>query len=110
MKFARVQQQDASIWAIIEGDVAYALEGDRFAANPRKGKSLGSVSGLKMLFPLDPTNRVVGLFAGWSIMDRTGPGIFIKPYTSLISTGDSLDYPDVATKVFMEPEFAIVIG
>jgi len=110
MKFARVQHQGGSTWAIIDGDVGYALEGDRFAANPRKGASLGPVSGLKMLFPLDPTNQIVGLFGGWSVNDRTGPGIFIKPYSSLISTGGSMDYPDVATKVFMEPELAVVIG
>jgi len=110
MKFARVVYQDHSIWAIFEGDVAYALEGDRFSSNPRKGAPLGPISSLKVLFPLDPTNQIVALFGGWAIGDRDGPGIFIKPYSSLISTGDSMDYPDVATKVFMEPEIATVIG
>jgi 2-keto-4-pentenoate hydratase/2-oxohepta-3-ene-1,7-dioic acid hydratase in catechol pathway len=110
MKFARVQHKDSSVWAVIEGDAAYVLEGSRFAANPRKGASLGPASRLKMLFPLDPTNQIVALFGGWAIGDRNGPGIFIKPYSSLISNGDSLEYPDVATKVFMEPELATVIG
>jgi 2-keto-4-pentenoate hydratase/2-oxohepta-3-ene-1,7-dioic acid hydratase in catechol pathway len=110
MKFARVRHQGSSIWAIIEDDAGYALEGDRFSAKPRKGMPLGPASSLKTLFPLDPTNQVVALFGGWGKGDRTGPGIFIKPYSSLISTGDSMTYPDVATKVFMEPELATVIG
>lgn len=110
MKFARVMHQGHSIWAMIDGDTGYALEGDRFAAHPRKGMSLGPASSLKTLFPLDPTNQIVALFGGWAVGDRDGPGIFIKPYSSLISTGEALDYPDVATKVFMEPELAAVIG
>jgi 2-keto-4-pentenoate hydratase/2-oxohepta-3-ene-1,7-dioic acid hydratase in catechol pathway len=110
VKYARVNDQGHSTWAIIEGDTAYALEGDRFASNPRKGTSLGPISSLKTLFPLDPTNQIVALFGGWAVGDRDGPGIFIKPYSSLISNGDSMDYPDVATKVFMEPELATVIG
>ena len=110
MKTARVLNQGQSIWAVIEGETAYVLEGDRFSPNPQKGASLGPVSGLKTLFPLDPTNQIVALFGGWAIGDRDGPGIFIKPYSSLISTGESLDYPEVATKVFMEPELATVIG
>lgn len=110
MKIARTMSQGQSIWAILEGETAYVLEGSRFAANPRKGASLGPAADLKMLFPLDPTNQIVALFGGWAIGDRDGPGIFIKPYSTLISTGESLDYPDVATKVFMEPELAVVIG
>lgn len=110
MKFARTIHQGHSIWTIIENDVAYALEGDRFGSNPQKGASLGPASDLKTLFPLDPTNQIVALFGGWGIGDRDGPGIFIKPYSSLISNGESMDYPDVATKVFMEPELAVVIG
>ena len=110
MKFARVMHQGQSIWAIVEGDTAFALEGDRFSPAPRKGAALGPISGLKTLFPLDRTNQVVGLFGGWGVGGRDGPGIFIKPYNTLISHGDSLDYPPVATKVFMEPELATVIG
>lgn len=110
MKFARTTHQGQSIWTVIEGETAFVLEGDRFAAAPRKGASLGTAADLEMLFPLDPTNQIVALFGGWAIGDRDGPGIFIKPYSSLIGTGGSMDYPEVATKVFMEPELAVVIG
>jgi 2-keto-4-pentenoate hydratase/2-oxohepta-3-ene-1,7-dioic acid hydratase in catechol pathway len=110
MKFARVMHGGQSVWAIVEGGQAYVLEGDRFAASPRKGARIGPTSAQKFLFPLEPTNQIVALFGGWGKGDRDGPGIFIKPYSSLISTGDSLDYPPVATKVFMEPELATVIG
>jgi 2-keto-4-pentenoate hydratase/2-oxohepta-3-ene-1,7-dioic acid hydratase in catechol pathway len=110
VKFARTTHQGQSTWAIIEGETAYVLDGDRFDANPKKGASLGSVSDLEMLFPLDPTNQVVALFGGWVIGGRDGPGIFVKPYSSLIGNGGSMAYPPVATKVFMEPELAIVIG
>lgn len=110
MKFARTLHRGQSIWTIIEGDTAYELVGDRFDANPQKGASLGPTADLPMLFPLDPTNQIVALFGGWGVGDRDGPGIFIKPYSSLISTGGSMDYPDVATTVFMEPELAVVIG
>lgn len=110
MKFARVHYQGQSIWAVVEGGAAYALEGDRFSANPAKGKPLGPLASLETLFPLDPTNQIIALFGGWAIGDRDGPGIFVKPYSSLISHGGSMDYPDVATKVLMEPELAVVIG
>ena len=110
MKFARIMHQGRSTWIIVENDVAYELVGDRFAAEPQKGASLGPVSALELLFPLDPTNQIVALFGGWAIGGRDGPGIFIKPFSSLISTGGSMDYPEVATKVFMEPELAVVIG
>jgi 2-keto-4-pentenoate hydratase/2-oxohepta-3-ene-1,7-dioic acid hydratase in catechol pathway len=110
VKTARVLYQGQSIWAVLDGETAYALEGDRFSPSPGKGATLGPVSSLKLLFPLDPTNQIVALFGGWAIGDRDGPGIFIKPYSSLISTGESCDYPDVATTVFMEPELATVIG
>lgn len=110
MKFARTNHQGRSTWTIIEGETAYALEGDRFGPNPQRGAALGPASDLEMLFPLDPTNQIVALFGGWAIGDRDGPGIFIKPYSSLISTGGAMDYPEVATKVFMEPELAVVIG
>lgn len=110
MKIARVNHQGGSIWSIFDGDNAYALEGDRFSANPQKGALLGPVAGLKTLFPLDRTNQIVALFGGWAIGDRDGPGIFIKPYSSLISNGDAMDYPDVAKTVYMEPELATVIG
>jgi 2-keto-4-pentenoate hydratase/2-oxohepta-3-ene-1,7-dioic acid hydratase in catechol pathway len=110
VKTARVSHQGSSIWAVFDGDTAYALEGDRFSASPRKGAALGPVSAMETLFPLDPTNQVVGLFGGWGIGDRDGPGIFIKPSTSLIGHGGSMAYPEAATKVLMEPELAIVIG
>ena len=110
MKIARVNYQGGSIWSIFDGDTAYALEGDRFSANPQKGAPLGPVAELKTLFPLDETNQIVALFGGWAIGDRDGPGIFIKPYSSLISNGDAMDYPDVAKTVYMEPELATVIG
>lgn len=110
MKIARIDHQGQSTWAILEDDTAYALEGDRFAANPQKGAPLGPASSFKMLFPLDPTNQIVALFGGWAIGGRDGPGIFIKPYSSLISHGGAMDYPDVAKTVYMEPEIATVIG
>jgi 2-keto-4-pentenoate hydratase/2-oxohepta-3-ene-1,7-dioic acid hydratase in catechol pathway len=110
MKIARLLCNGQPTWAMIEGDFAYALEGDRFDPGVRKGAELGPISGLKTLFPLDRTNQVVGLFGGWGVGGRDGPGIFVKPYSTLIGNGDSMEYPDVATKVFMEPELATVIG
>ena len=91
MKIARVIYGGRSTWSIFDGDTAYVLEGDRFSANPQKGAVIGPVAGLKTLFPLDATNQIVALFGGWAIGDRDGPGIFIKPYSSLISNGDSMD-------------------
>ena len=110
MKIARVARDEGSTWAIFDGDTAYALDGDRFAAEPKKGAPLGPVADQKTLFPLDPTNQIVGLFGGWTVGGRDGPGIFIKPYSSLISTGGTVEYPQLATTVFMEPEIAAVIG
>jgi 2-keto-4-pentenoate hydratase/2-oxohepta-3-ene-1,7-dioic acid hydratase in catechol pathway len=100
----------AATWVIVENDVAYLLEGERFS-NPVKGRELGPISSFKLLAPIEQTNNVVGLFGSWvNLNDRDGPGIFIKPSTARINPNESIVIPKIEGRVVFEPELGIVIG
>ncbi|NBT96048.1 MAG: DUF2437 domain-containing protein, partial [Chloroflexi bacterium] len=61
MRIARVEFHGEAHDAILEGDVAYHLEGSVFHA-PHKGAAIGPLSELKLLAPCTPTKVVcIGL-------------------------------------------------
>ena len=57
MRIARVDVHGEAHDAIIEGDIAYHLEGTPFE-NPHRGAEIGPVAGLKLLAPCQPTKIV----------------------------------------------------
>jgi 2-keto-4-pentenoate hydratase/2-oxohepta-3-ene-1,7-dioic acid hydratase in catechol pathway len=124
INMARVSYKGQPAWCIVEGEQAYALEGDRFAG-PRKGAALGPVSALKLLAPIEPHNKVLGLIDNYNLRfaiagaenapppgknGRDGPGYFFKPPSAWIGNGDPVLYPRVGEMVLYEAELGLVIG
>lgn len=110
MRFARVLSNGEAIWAIFDGETAYRLEGDLFAS-PASGSALGAITDLKILSPVGPTNKVAYLLGNWGDpCGRAGPGIVFKPPGAMINPGEPVIYPDMARRVNLEPELAVVVG
>lgn len=110
MKIMRTLCDGRAVWAILDGEMAYRLEGDVYGS-PKKGAPLGSVGGLKILGPLLPENKVIVLLENWRSKDgRDGPGFILKPPNARIDPGEAVIYPKIAAKVWFETELGIVIG
>src|SRR5258706_16424107 len=77
MKIARVLLGGEPSWAVIEGDNAYQLEGERFS-NPKAGAAIGPLSAIKLLIPLEMRNNLINLLSNWRTKGgRDGPGFFV---------------------------------
>ena len=87
-----------------------AVRGDLYkAAHP--GRSICSLSEVRLLAPLEKTNKVVGIAANYGEKDeRDGPGIFLKQPGTYVGHLDPIVYPRIALSVIHEPELGIVIG
>ncbi len=110
MKLARVLWQGKPLWAIIEGDIAYRLAGDRFA-RPRKGKELAKAGKLRLLAPIEPANKIVGMLGNFGARGkRKGPGLFLKPASTVIGQNDTIVQPSPGLPVHFEAELGVVIG
>ena len=111
MKIMRVQKDgQPPVWAIAEGDQAYAAEGDIYAG-PAKGAALGPISGLKLLGAIAPENKVVIILDNWrGRAGRDGPTFIIKAPTARVNPGETIAYPKIAKDVYFETEVGIVIG
>lgn len=110
MKIMRVLHKNQPVWAVAEGTDVYALQGDPYTS-PTKGALIGPVSGLKILSPILPENKIVVLLANWGERgDRDFPPFIIKPVTARINPGETIIYPKIATRVYFETELGIVIG
>jgi 2-keto-4-pentenoate hydratase/2-oxohepta-3-ene-1,7-dioic acid hydratase in catechol pathway len=110
MKIMRTLCDGQPVWAILEGEIVYRLEGDVYES-PAKGATIGALAELRILGPLLPQNNVIVLLENWrSKDDRDGPGFLIKPPTGRINPDETVIYPKLATKVWFETELGIVIG
>jgi 2-keto-4-pentenoate hydratase/2-oxohepta-3-ene-1,7-dioic acid hydratase in catechol pathway len=110
MKIMRVVSGGQPVWAIAEGDTAYAAEGDVYSS-PKKGKSLGPIASLKVLSPILPENKVVIILDNWrGKAGREVPTYIIKANTARINPGETVIYPKIAKDVYFETEVGIVIG
>jgi 5-oxopent-3-ene-1,2,5-tricarboxylate decarboxylase/2-hydroxyhepta-2,4-diene-1,7-dioate isomerase len=110
VRVARIEHDGNAAWCAVEDGVAHLLDGDIFAS-PEVGTTVGPVSEVKLLRPVESHNKVVCLLSNWrSKDDRDGPGFFIKPPTTLIDPGEPIVYPDLGIRVVYEAEMAIVVG
>ena len=110
MKIMRVVSGGQPVWAIAEGDEAFAAEGDVYNG-PSKGASLGPIAKLKVLSPLLPENKVVIILDNWrGRAGREMPTYIIKANTARINPGETVVYPRIAKDVYFETEVGIVIG
>ena len=95
MRIARVDVHGEAHDAIIEGDIAYHLEGSPFE-NPHRGAAIGPVAGLKLLAPCQPTKIVC---IGLNYKDHAAeqnkplpkePLLFMKGSTTVIGHGAAI--------------------
>ena len=120
MKIARFSWRDQIRWGVVQGEMLYALEGSLWQ-DMRPGPALCPVSEVRLLAPLEPTNKVIGCGLTFRRMweryqfhngpqHRDGPAIFMKQPTTNIGPLDPIVYPEVAEQVIYEAEVGVVLG
>ncbi len=110
MHMARFRLRDRVDWGILDGDQIRTLTGIRFE-DPRPGAAVGRLSDVRLLAPIEPLNKVVGIAVNYGEKgERDGPGIFMKQPGTVIGHLDPIVYPRTARSVIHEAELGIVIG
>ena len=98
-------------WGIVDGEDVRAIRGNLYGT-PRPGKTLCSLSEVRLLSPIDPKeNKVPAIAANYGERDsRDGPGIFMKQPGTIIGPGEPIVYPRIGRMIIHEAEVGIVIG
>lgn len=110
LHIARFRWKEKVRWGVVEGKQVYALSGDLYAS-PKRGRALCVLPDVRLLAPLEPTNKVVGIAVNYGDRaGRDGPGLFMKPPGTNIAHLDRIVYPRICTRVVHEAEMGIVIG
>ncbi len=118
MRYGRIRQAGGAITPIIiDGDSAYAMEGD-LLGQPARGEFLGSLSDLTLTSPLDPGKVVcVGLnyLAHVTENDPTRqvpdePVLFMKPTSAIIGPGEPIRIANPGNRTDHEAELAVIVG
>jgi 2-keto-4-pentenoate hydratase/2-oxohepta-3-ene-1,7-dioic acid hydratase in catechol pathway len=112
-KYVRYTSAGSTSYGILEGDSVHELQGSIFANPARTGKTL-RLADVKLLAPCEPMNIVaVGQNYKSHLGDRPVrpvPGLFWKPASCVIATGEEIVFPEGATNVHYEAELVLVIG
>ncbi|MGJ0239808.1 fumarylacetoacetate hydrolase family protein [Novosphingobium fluoreni] len=109
MKLARMEWDGRKLWAEIVDGKAY--ESGEPRAPRERGALLGPVCEGRLLAPIMPHNKVIGLMDNFDgRKDRMGPGLFIKPMSTVIADGDVIRVPDDIGDPNQEAELGVVIG
>jgi 2-keto-4-pentenoate hydratase/2-oxohepta-3-ene-1,7-dioic acid hydratase in catechol pathway len=120
MKLARLAPEKNALWGILDGDHVYALTGDLWRA-PRRGSRIGALTQARLLAPVEPHNKVIGLGLTYQRMwrsyqfrsgvpDRDGPAVFMKPPNTVIADGEPIVQHAVCTGLIYEAELGVIIG
>lgn len=115
MIIVRAQRNGEAFYAAKDGSTLKRLAAAPFERYSFTGETL-TLNDVTLLVPCEPTKIVaVGLnytqHAAELHSKLTGnPVLFIKPLTTLIAHGDTIDYPAVSERVDFEAELAVVIG
>lgn len=110
MQIARFLLGDRVRWGAVEGDDVYRISGDRYR-DPQPGRRLCSLQEVKLLAPLERTNKVVGIAANYGkTAGRDGPGIFMKQPTTVVAHMEPVIYPRTGKHIAHEAELGIVMG
>jgi 2-keto-4-pentenoate hydratase/2-oxohepta-3-ene-1,7-dioic acid hydratase in catechol pathway len=113
MRIARVEAGGQPVWAIVEGDAVYRLEGSPFES-PRRGERIGALSGTTLLAPCQPSKVVcIGLNYRAHAAETNQelpkePLMFLKPPTSVIGPGGTVVWAPGSKKIDYEAELAVV--
>ena len=113
MKYVRYSAGGANAYGVLDGDSIHELRGNFLNGEERTGKTL-RLADVKLLAPCEPQKVVaVGLNYKSHVGDRATkpyPGLFWKPNTTIIATGEEIVFPEGATNVHYEAELVLVIG
>ena len=98
MKIARVAAGGEAVWAIVDGDTAYRLEGSPWE-RPQRGAPIGDLSTTRLLAPCQPTKIVcIGLNYRAHVAESgqevpAEPLMFLKPPTRVVGRGRTWSGP-----------------
>lgn len=130
MKLARCSDGSATFWGVVDlsAEVVRPIEGALEEWAPlvtrgqsdllRLGASVRSLSRVRLLPPIERTNRVVvaganyskHLAADFGIKSHHQPIAFLKAYGALIGAQDDIRYPPLTNELDHEVELVAVIG
>jgi 2-keto-4-pentenoate hydratase/2-oxohepta-3-ene-1,7-dioic acid hydratase in catechol pathway len=130
MKLARCTDGGAPFWAVVDPDkdVARPISGGVPSWGPALTRGEGEaaltfdgparkLSGLRLLPPIERTNKVVIAGANYSkhlvefgVAPPTSPIAFLKAYGALIGANDPIRYPPLTEELDYEVELVVVIG
>ena len=113
MKIARVQHNGGAVYAIVEGDTVYSLNGSPYES-PRPGEKIGDLASAKLLAPCEPS-KIVAIGRNYKAhIEETNaatpkePLMFFKPPTSVVGQGDDVVWAPGSEKIDYEAELAVV--
>lgn len=119
MKIARFVTEGDPRYGIVDGDDLVVLSGDPlFGGFDTTGERV-PLDGVKLLAPVIPRSKVVGVGGNYAAasagddeqVDATAaPVLFLKPNTSIVGPGDTIQIPPVDGGIEHEGELAIIIG
>ena len=114
-RYIRYSAAGKASYGIFEGETVRELRGDIFTVAEATGNTL-SLSSVKLLAPCKPSKVVaVGRNYKSHIADRNieaakEPGLFWKPSSCIIGTGEDIVLPPGANNVHYEAELVVVMG
>jgi 2-keto-4-pentenoate hydratase/2-oxohepta-3-ene-1,7-dioic acid hydratase in catechol pathway len=114
-KYIRYSTAGKTSYGILEGEDIRELHGSIFTGAEPSGRIL-KLSEVKVLAPCEPRNVIaVGRNYKSHIADRNietpkEPGLFWKPSSCIVATGEDIVLPDGANNAHYEAELVVVIG
>lgn len=120
MKITRFLWNGQARWGVVVEDTICALEGDLWGTM-EPGAAICPLLGAKLLAPVEPHNKAIGLgltykgmyarYEAWQgKARRDGPAVFMKPPNSIVGHMAPIVHHDVCTGVIYEAEVGIVMG
>jgi len=118
VKIARFSIGDDIRFGIVDDDELVVLRGDpMFAGYDTTGERV-PLAGVKLLAPVIPRSKVICVGLNYPAHKEelaqpsptANPLIFLKPNTSIIGPGDTVQIPPVEGRIVHEGELAVVIG
>ena len=115
MKIVRCLINDLPTWGVLEGETVYALNGSPFEGGER-GDEIGTLDSVALLAPAAPSKVVC---IGRNYAEHAAelgnevppePLIFLKPPSSIIGPGATIELTPLSQRVEHEAELVLVIG
>jgi 2-keto-4-pentenoate hydratase/2-oxohepta-3-ene-1,7-dioic acid hydratase in catechol pathway len=113
MRIGRVQTAGGPVYAIIDGETVYRLEGSPFET-PQRGERIGTLGTVRLLAPCEPTKIVcIGLNyhahaaeSGQQVPKE--PLMFFKPPTAVVGPEEDVQWAPGSERIDYEAELAVV--